>query len=103
MKSKILGLVIAGTAGCILALPAFASPMDHGVNHGQYSYAGYSTPDTRHFGTSDFQRVDDHIWGSRPPMPSPAAAPEFSQATAATALTLLMGGLAFLRARRRRA
>ena len=89
MKAKILGLVIAG-AGCMAALPAYAS------------LTGSITivPETRHFGTSDFQRIYNHGW--KDPYPMPAAAPEVDPASAAAALTLLAGGLAFLRGRRRK-
>jgi hypothetical protein len=113
MKARILGLVIAG-AGCLAAVPAFASSMADGGPHAQYGSMGShdsagwrkdlwvnaSSLDTRHepkhFG-------DDPIWASPRPMPMPAAAPEIDRSSAAVALTLLLGGLAFWRARRRRA
>jgi|SRR5690348_11000936 hypothetical protein len=119
MKARILGLVIAG-AGCMAVLPAFASPTANGV-HAQYSSLAsqgdkiwesdlkYSpggldiSHKTRHFGAPDLGRGDDHGWQSWPPStPTPAAAPEIDQGSAATALTLLLGGLALYCARRRR-
>jgi hypothetical protein len=122
MKSRILGLVIVG-AGCLAALPALASPAGDGGPHARYFSIGKpdsslwqkdlwvdpsnldTRHETRHFGVSDFGRMNDPDWGKRHlpmPMPTPAAAPEFNQASAAVALTLLLGGLAFVRARRRR-
>ena len=108
MKAKILGVVIVG-AGCIAALPAFASPTSDGVPHARYSSMGYdgdggatwgTSHETRQFGANDFHRVETPpVWKRpRPPM----AAPEIDQSAGAVALTLLVGGLAFLRARRRR-
>lgn len=122
MKSRILGLVIVG-AGCLAVLPALAAPTPDGGHHAQYSSMGSqgsggwkkdlwvdpNSLDTRHearrFGVADFSREDGHTWVSPQPMPmrmpTPAAAPEFDRSAAAVALTLLLGGLAFWRARRR--
>ena len=115
MKARILGLVIVG-AGCLAALPAFASPATDGV-HARYASIRESdvkngladidiSHQARHFGAPIVDRGEHHDWGSwKPsdPTPTPAAAPEMSQSSAATALTLLLGGLALFCARRRRA
>jgi|SRR5579883_2951681 len=116
MKAKVLGLVIVA-AGCLAALPAFASPTFDEVSQAQYPSVGTDrdaiwesdiknspggldvSSKASHFGRSDYERVDDHTWKG----PRPMAAPEFGESPATAALTLLLGGLALLRARRRSA
>lgn len=75
MKAKFLGLAIFAS-GCVAALPAYA----HGL------------PQTRRGGEQRMFYQD----------PPPAAAPEIDPAMATSALTLLAGGLAVLRGRRRK-
>lgn len=112
MNLKILGLVIVG-AGCIAALPAHASSTVDGALHGWNSgsaiwESGLSDsahgsdfiPKTRHYGTG-MRDLPPVIWRS-PPLKA-AAAPEIDQASAGVALTLLLGAVALLRARRHRA
>jgi hypothetical protein len=55
---------------------------------------------SKSYGTSDFKSGYDHVSEDLPP--KPAAAPEFDPASTTAALTLLFGGLALLRARRRK-
>lgn len=79
MKAKSLVLAIAA-AGCVSALPAYAHPT--------------------HFRNGHLQRHFDH--DSVMTDPSPMAAPEIDPGMAAGALTLLAGGLAVVRGRRRK-
>lgn len=82
MKAKSLVLAIAA-AGCVMVLPAYAHPMVH-FQSGHQLRNIYQDP----------VRTAD--------TPAPAAAPEIDPEMAAGALTLLAGGLAVLRGRRRR-
>ncbi len=79
MKAKFLVLAIAA-AGCVAALPAYAHPM--------------------HFRNGHQQRRYDQDSTSMDPMPT--AAPEIDPGMAGGALTLLAGGLAVVRGRRRK-
>jgi hypothetical protein len=84
VKAKSLALAIAA-AGCIAALPAYAHPMAHFRSGHQLRHL-YHDP--------------VRIVASDPS--TPAAAPEIDPAMAGGALTLLAGGLAVLRGRRRK-
>jgi hypothetical protein len=80
VKAKSLVLAITAAA-CVSALPAYAHPMLHFRNGHQ-------------------QRHHDQDLGA--PAPTPTAAPEIDPGMAAGALTLLAGGLAMVRGRRRK-
>ena len=83
MKAKSLVLAIAA-AGCLTVLPAYAHPMVH-FQSGHQLRNVYQNP---------VRTADDPA--------APAAAPEIDPEMAAGALTLLAGGLAVLRGRRRK-
>lgn len=85
MKAKSLVLALAA-AGCVTGLPAYAHPMPHFSNGHQ----------VRHFYKEQVRTE------AADPSPTPAAAPEIDPAMAGGALTLLAGGLAILRGRRRK-
>ncbi|MGH8290669.1 MAG: hypothetical protein ACREV7_16890 [Steroidobacteraceae bacterium] len=84
MKAKSLVLAIAAAA-CVTVLPAYAHPMVH-FQSGRQLRNVYQDP----------------VRTAADPSPTPAAAPEIDPEMAAGALTLLAGGLAVLRGRRRK-
>lgn len=78
MKAKLLVLATVA-AGCVAALPAYAHPTHFRNGHQNRNY------------------TNDVVTNQ-----TPAAAPEIDPGMAAGALTLLAGGLAVVRGRRRK-